>query len=355
MTDLTGILQAGVAAHAWPSVAVAIVKPQQDSQFFWAGKHTYKCQRTLLPEDLFDLASLSKVLVTTTLIAQLCQEGLLSLDTSIGSVFPDFLAGRHPAWRKAVTVRHLLAHCAGLAPGYPFYRLPRTERDSFREILLRQELLCAPGTTACYSDLGMMLLGEIITEILGQDLADLAKERIFSPLGLSEIVYCPAPFRRPDCVPTELRADIGAPWQGVVHDENARWLGGIAGHAGLFANIIDLAKLVRSYFYGSVQLLEDNTLRLFSRPAGIVPGSSRCLGWDSPSRGSSAGNYISPGSYGHTGFTGTCLWIDPEKALAIILLSNAVYPRREDKQQAYPHFLREVYDAVLSEHTAVIY
>jgi len=354
MTDLTAILQAGVAAHAWPCVAVAIVKPRQENRIFLAGKHTYASQRTLLPEDLFDLASLNKILVTTTLVAQLYQEGILPLDATVGSIFPVFLAGPQPEWRKTMTVRHLLAHCAGLAPGYPFYRLPWTKRESFREIILQQELRCAPGQSACYSDLGMLLLGEIITEILGQDLATLAKQRIFAPLGLRDIVYCPALLRRPSCVPTELRTDIGEPWQGVVHDENARWLGGIAGHAGLFANIGDLAKLTRSYFYSSGCLLSENTLRLFTRPAGIVPGSSRCLGWDSPSQNSSAGNYISPSSYGHTGFTGTCLWIDPEKALAVILLSNAVYPQRTDKQLAYPHFLRQVYNAVLSDHTAII-
>ncbi|NLZ64491.1 MAG: beta-lactamase family protein [Lentisphaerae bacterium] len=349
MLDLTSILQAGVAARAWPCAAAAVVSPRQPSRIFLAGSHTYCGDKQLRESDWFDLASLSKVLVTTTLVAQLCEQGTLSLNTTLAEIFPEFTLGLQAAWRQEVTIRHLLAHCSGLPAGYPFHQLSPDRRQDFRQILLSLPLTAAPGQVECYSDLGMMILGEVVVTLLGQNLDSLARQQIFSPLGLHDgIGYCPALQQRSSCVPTELCADSGQPWQGMVHDENARWLGGIAGHAGLFANITTLARLVQALFPSNSKLLPEDMLRLFTRPAGIIPASSRCLGWDSPSRNSSAGEHISPQGYGHTGFTGTCIWIDPEKELAVILLSNAVHPCREDKRHAYPEFLRQVCNAVFA-------
>ncbi len=347
MRDLREILQAGVAARAWPCAAGAVISPHRPSRFFLAGKHTYAGQRELRPGDLFDLASLSKVLVTTTLVAEFCQQSRLSLDTAVASFFPEFATGAQTSWREKVSLRHLLAHCAGLPAGFAFHRRKNLDRGEFRRILLGLPLLGPPGQNECYSDLGMMILGEILVAQTGQELGALAQQKIFTPLGIVDgIGYSPALLRHSSCVPTELRDDIGQPWQGVVHDENTRWLGGTAGHAGLFANILTLARLAREFFPCSSTLLSPAILRQFTQRAEIVPGSSRCLGWDSPAQNSSAGKYISPQGYGHTGFTGTGLWIDPEKELGAILLSNAVHPRREDKARAYPKFLRQFCDAV---------
>ncbi|NLF92370.1 MAG: beta-lactamase family protein [Oligosphaeraceae bacterium] len=186
MLDLTGILQAGVSARAWPCAAAAVVSPRRPSRVFLAGSHTYCGGRQLQEEDWFDLASLSKVLVTTTLVAQLCQQGTLSLNTTLAEIFPEFTLGPQAEWRRAVTIRHLLAHCSGLPPGYPFHRLPPRRRPDFRQILLSLPLTTAPGRMECYSDLGMMILGEVTVARLGQNLDTLARQRIFSPLGLHE-------------------------------------------------------------------------------------------------------------------------------------------------------------------------
>ena len=350
MQKLQQILNEGVEKHAWPGAALALLKLGTPPQIAVAGTHTYQSQRLLKETDLFDLASLSKVLVTTTLAAELIIEGSLDLETKIVQILPEFCLPEAPdaVWRRQVSIRHLLAHCSGLPAGFPFYRLPRTRNRDFRQLLCKIALLYSPGSKSIYSDLGIMLLGEIIQVCRQQSLEALAQQRIFQRYGLSQACYNPPLRLRCDCVPTEIRSDLGIPWQGVVHDENARWLGGVAAHAGVFANILDLCCFAESLLAGK-GIFGKPGFSEFIRPAGLIPGSSRCLGWDGMGPNSSGGRLLSPTSFGHTGFTGTSLWIDPQRQLAIILLSNAVYPQRKCKEQTFLEFRRSLHERITSE------
>ncbi len=313
---------------------MAVVTPGKPADIAVAGHHIYESSRPLLESDLFDLASLTKVIVTTTLTAKLVCDGKIHLNDKVTDFLPEFLPerdGLFVTWQRKVSIRHLLAHCSGFPPGYPFHWLPRSKNRDFRKILCGIALLYRPGAQQLYSDLGMLLLGEILQEIYQDTLDNLARELIFTPFGMSQACYNPPPQLRRNCVPTETRADIGIPWQGVVHDETARWLGGVAAHAGVFASIGDLCRfaealLTRKGVFGHPAFAE------FIRPANIVPAGSRCLGWDS----------MDKRRFGHTGFTGTSILINPQKQQAVILLSNAVHPYRDCKEITFLKFRREL-------------
>jgi len=204
------------------------------------------------------------------------------------------------------------------------------------------------GTKSVYSDLGEILLGEILERVAGQDLETFGRERIFGPLGMKDTLFRPGPDRLPRVAPTEKDPWRGRLLRGEVHDENAFSMGGVAPHAGLFGTAPDLARFAQMLVNGGVfehrRIVSRETLERFTRRAGI-PDSSRALGWDTPSENSSAGSLLSARSFGHTGFTGTSMWIDPERKLFVILLSNKVHPSREG-----PNLLpirRAVADAVV--------
>jgi CubicO group peptidase (beta-lactamase class C family) len=279
---------------------------------------------------LYDLASLTKVVATTTLAMILFDEGKLDLDRPVQAYLPEF-AGPGKA---AVTVRHLLSHSSGLPPEAPLYR----EFTGHAAILGRIEVMdleYPPGTESRYSDLGMVLLGEILERVGGRPFETLVAERVLAPLGMRETLFRPPPALRPRIAPTELDPWRGRLLQGEVHDENAFALGGAAPHAGLFGTAADLACLARLLLAGGTldgrRIVRPETVALFTRRAGI-PGSDRALGWDTKSAtGSSAGNLFSPRSFGHTGFTGTSLWIDPDRRIFLILLTNRVYPTRDNQ------------------------
>jgi CubicO group peptidase (beta-lactamase class C family) len=334
MNTLQQILTDGVRKKAFPAAAMAVVTPGKPTDIAVAGHHTYESDRPLLESDLFDLASLTKVIATTTLTAQLLCDGKLHLDDKVADFLPEFLANNNApdaAWRSKVTIRHLLTHCSGLPSGYPFHRLPRSKKRDFRKILCGIPLLQPPGELEIYSDLGMLLLGEILQEYYQDTLDNLARELIFTPFGMLQTCYNPPVQVRCNCVPTELRADIAIPWQGVVHDETARWLGGTAAHAGVFASIGDLCRFAEAIMTGK-GVFGHPAFAEFIQPANIVPGSSRCLGWDSQAKG----------LFGHTGFTGTSIWFNRQKQQAVILLSNAVHPHRRCKEIAFLQFRREL-------------
>jgi CubicO group peptidase (beta-lactamase class C family) len=185
-----------------------------------------------------------------------------------------------------------------------------------------------------YSDLGILLLGEILERVTGKDLEDLANQEVLGPLGMNDAMYRPAAALRSRIAPTEIDSWRGRLVHGEVHDENAFGLGGVAPHAGLFSTARSLGAFAQMMLnggaYGGRRLLKPETIALFTRRANLVAGSSRALGWDTPSEPSSAGALFSASSYGHTGFTGTSLWIDPERELFAILLTNRVHPTRDN-------------------------
>lgn len=343
---LQRLLEEGVTGGAAPGAALAVLTAQETLCRLNAGWHTYSRQRPLRSDDRFDLASLTKVVVTGVQAARLVAAGRLELDVPVSHYLPDYAPGGAP---PAFSVRQLLAHCAGLPAGFPFYRLAPATPRGLATLLERVPPVTPPGVATLYSDLGLLLLGCILERVEAAPLDRQAAAAIFAPLGMSRTRFNPPVAERPACVPTEYPPGGTYPLQGVVHDENCRWLGGCCGHAGLFAPLGDLEKFARMLLRRGVAATGDvvipaATLALFTRPAGLVPGSTRALAWDTPGPDCSGGNLLPPGSFGHTGFTGTSLWCTPE--LAIILLTNAVHPHRDNRHRLFFAWRRQLHEAV---------
>lgn len=276
---------------------------------------------------LFDLASLTKVVATTTAAMILEEEGRLQLDRPVA-----FYLGEITDSAKApITVRMLLTHQGGLEAYAQLYLRIRGREAYLREINERP-LRHQPGTETVYSDWDMVLLQLVIERITGQTLDAFVAERVFGPLGMRDTEFSPvrAPLSR--VAATSEDAMRGGLIQGEVHDGNAWAIGGVAGHAGLFSSVRDLAvfaqMLLNGGWYGDTRILRAETIARWTAPQG--PGSSRALGWDTPSGRSSAGRFTGPRAFGHTGFTGTSLWVDPERGLFIVLLTNRVHLGNEN-------------------------
>lgn len=278
---------------------------------------------------LYDLASLTKVITATTLSMQLYEQGQLKLEHPLSRFFPAFVGqGRHK-----ITVRHLLTHTSGLPAHLPLYQRLKGKRE-FVQNILQVPLEYEPGTKAIYSDLGIILLGDMIEKIAGRSLDQLAQQRIFEPLGMAQTLFKPGAAMKARIAPTEIDPWRGRLLQGEVHDENAYAMGGVSAHAGLFGTSGDLAIFCQMLLDGGVynhrRVVRRSTVETFTARQNFPEGSSRALGWDTPSEGSSAGDLLSSSSFGHTGFTGTSIWIDPVRKLFIILLTNRVHPTREN-------------------------
>lgn len=278
---------------------------------------------------VYDLASLTKVVCTTTLVMQACEGGVVDLDDRLGRYFPEFLAGD----KGQVALKHLLAHSSGLPAHVPLYAHAGGKEDILRRIL-DTPLEYRPGSRSLYSDLGFILLGAVVERACGKSLDKLAQEQIFHPLGMRRTCFHPPSDWMPRIAPTEMD-----PWRkrllrGEVHDENACAMGGVAAHAGLFGTAADLAVFCQALLNGGIynhrRIVKRSTLETFTQRQAHPSESSRALGWDTPSPNSSAGSRLSPQSYGHTGFTGTSLWIDPRRRLFIVFLTNRVHPSREN-------------------------
>lgn len=281
------------------------------------------------PHTVYDLASLTKVLCTTTLAMQACERGVIDLEDRLGRYFPEFRSGG----KQQVALKHLLAHSSGLPAHVPLYA-QTGRKDNILQRILETPLEHQPGRRSAYSDLGFILLGAVLERACGDSLDNLARERIFQPLGIRRTCFRPPSAWKPRIAPTEID-----PWRkrllrGEVHDENASAMGGVAGHAGLFGTAADLAVFCQALLNGGVyhhrRIVKRSTLEAFTRRQAQPTQSSRALGWDTPSPDSSAGSRLSPQSYGHTGFTGTSLWIDPRRRLFVVFLTNRVHPSREN-------------------------
>ncbi|HJX27112.1 MAG TPA: serine hydrolase domain-containing protein [Thermoanaerobaculia bacterium] len=304
------------------------------------GRFTYEEDAPPVTADtLYDLASLTKVVATTTMAMILVDEGKLDLDQPVQELLPGF----HGPGKEAVTVRHLLTHSSGLPALAPLYQEIRG-RPAFVGRIQAMDLVHPAGSRSTYSDLGMILLGEILERAAGQPLEAFVRARVLDPLEMRDTRFLPPADLRPRIAPTEIDPWRGRLVHGEVHDENAFAMGGVAPHAGLFGTAGDLARFARMLLNGGTldgrRIVSRETVDLFTRRAGI-PDSDRALGWDTKSaEGSSAGTLLSPRSFGHTGFTGTSLWMDPERGLFVILLTNRVHPTREN------NLIREVRPAV---------
>jgi CubicO group peptidase (beta-lactamase class C family) len=281
---------------------------------------------------LWDMASLTKVVALTSVLMTLVDEKRLALDAPVQRYVPEFTG----KWKSRVTVRHLLTHSGGLAAWRPLYKEASTAADALA-LAIATPLDTLPGVRMVYSDLGAIILGEIAQRITKRPLERLAVERVFAPLGMSETFYRPDTSLRLRTAPTEID-----PWRqrhlrAEVHDENAFALGGVSGHAGLFSTAADLARLAQAYLNGGEldgrRVWSSKTIDLFTRAQNLEL-SHRALGWETANGANSGGHYMSPSAFGHTGFTGTSIWIDPENDVFVILLSNRVNPTRENRRIA---------------------
>ena len=343
------VLTEYVERGAFPGAAYGILYRGQIAELGSVGRFTYDpASPPTETETSFDLASVSKVVATTAMATLLWQRGVLQLETPLFDLLPEFVAhapAEQRAERQRVTLRTLLGHSSGL-PGYaPLFQTERTA-EALYHAALRLPLQATPGERAEYSDIGFILFGKALEALAGESIETFCTREIFAPLGMAETRYCPAVGERSSIPPTEDDKDFrGHVVQGVVHDENCYVLGGIAGHAGLFAPAVDVLR-----FAGAMlQPLRDprvdtlftpDAVRLFTARTG-VPGSSRALGWDTPSGSpSSSGDFFNGGSFGHLGYTGTSLWVDPVRDCAVVLLTNRTFPTRENKRiaKARPDF-----------------
>lgn len=286
-------------------------------------------------ETMFDAASLTKVVATLPAVLTLAAWGKLSLDDAVQLYLPEF---RHPE----VTLRHLLMHASGLPGDLPF--VPRTEKRPFLlEEIMAQDLVFQPGTAARYSDLGMILLGLAVERVSGEPLDHFVRQHVFAPLGMHNAMFNPGPELRDRIAATE--KVNGAYVLGEVHDEKSFQLGGVSGSAGLFATADDLSR------YAAWWLRPDEAGLLppaLMREAVASPMRGRGIGWEvwhDPVYPVSCGGSWPYGSFGHTGFTGTSLWIAPERGLSVVFLTNAVHLGRGNKIRELRPIL---YEAVLS-------
>lgn len=292
------------------------------------------------PETLFDLASLTKPLATTLAVMKLVDEGVLELDQPIASLLGNGL----PAPLGKVTPRLLLCHSAGLKAWHPFHLalagLPFVERKgAVRRAITAMELAYEPGKAALYSDLGFMLLEWVVEVCSSIPLDAYVAEIFYRPMGLERLCFNPLSALGAERLDT-IAATEWCPWrgrliQGEVHDENAFFVGGVAGHAGLFGGAREVHTLLRmlmAHAKGmSDRFFEPATVLRFLKRQAVVEGSSWALGWDTPSAaGSSSGRFFSADSVGHLGFTGTSVWMDLDRQIEVILLTNRIHPTREN-------------------------
>lgn len=293
------------------------------------GMVSYDTNDAVTQATMYDLASLSKVVSTTTAAMKLWETGRLDLDAPVARYIPSFARNG----KAHVTIRHLLTHSAGLPPFKPYFTFC-TDAAQALDTIFASPLDYVPGTRTVYSDLGMITLAKVIERITGIPLDIYARELIFAPLGMSATMYTPPDSLVDRCAPTE----YDAAWRkrllrGTVHDETAALLGGVAGHAGLFSTARDLGRFALMLIGGGEldgsRIVRRTTIDMFTRRQGA---SSRALGWDTKSSlGSSAGRYFSTRAFGHTGFTGTSLWIDRDAGIAVVFLTNRVHPTRENR------------------------
>jgi beta-N-acetylhexosaminidase len=320
-----------LAAKAFPGGVLAVGREGALVHLRPFGRQTYAAGAPEVHADtLYDLASLTKVIVTTTTAMILVDEGRLDLSRPVSAFLPGFRGGA----KDKVTVEHLLTHSSGIDWWAPLYKELHGQPEYVRRIV-GMDLVYEPGAKALYSDLGLILLGEILERVAGEPLDAFARKRIFEPLGMKETRFRPGRELLPRIAPTEVVAERGGLVHGAVHDENAMALGGVAPHAGLFGTAGDLARFAQMLLNGGVfehqRIVSRATLERFTSVVR-VPGSSRAYGWEKPTPENSAGLRLSPAAFGHTGFTGTSMWIDPAQKLFVILLTNRVHPTRENNQ-----------------------
>ena len=331
LVSLDTLLMSAIERRAFPGAVLALGRDTLLVKMQGYGTYTYSSNRQMSPDSPFDLASLTKVVATTTAAMLLHERGQLNIEALVSEYLPGF---DRPD-KRDVTIRHLLTHTSGLPPFRTFYADSVLTRQAVIDSIYTAPLDAAPGEVYRYSDFGMIMMALVVEQITGEPFAAWCKANIFIPLGMANTGFRVTGYADPNVVPTELDDYFRHRLiQGEVHDENAWILGGTAGHAGLFSTARDLGRfatmMVQQGQHRSEPFLSPETVRLFTTVVDTSL-STRALGWDTrtpPPDLSSSGDFFGPLSYGHTGFTGTSIWIDPDAQLYVILLTNRVYPSR---------------------------
>ncbi len=332
-TRLAGVvtyLRAEVDSGAFPGAVIAVGRHGRLALLAPVGHYGVGDPRPVEAGTLYDLASLTKVVGLTTACMLLADAGKLDLDAAVARYIPEFRG----IMKDHVTVRHLLTHSAGLVADLPLYDSTATRAAALGAVDTTT-LLAPPGTSYRYSDLSAIVLMQAVERITGEPFDRYLTERVFRPLGMSATRFLPPASWRDRIAPTEHDTVFRHRWlRGEVHDESAARLGGVSGNAGLFSNALDLSRFAAMLLNGgawdTLQLIRAETVAEFTRRQGLPAGSTRALGWDTPADSgySSAGAKLSRRSFGHTGYTGTSMWMDPERDLFIVLLTNRVHPTR---------------------------
>lgn len=355
---LTRLLQQGVQTGVFPG-AVLFIRHRGRVQFLEAVGHlsTLPQSPSVQPSTVYDLASLTKPLATSSAILLLVQDGVLNLDSSLHSILEE----TRNASLGTATIKELLCHQSGLPDWRPLYqgfppvppadlRSSRQRKAVILEKILDEPRDESPFKRSVYSDLGYIVLGFVVERLTEQPLAGFCRTRIFEPLETKTLGYRPWHAASEENAKGGIAPTEHDPWrgwllQGEVHDNNAHVLGGVAGHAGLFGSAEDVGKVTGAWldgYHGQTSLFHPELVRQFVRSQ---PGTSWGLGWDTPSQPSSSGQWFSPESFGHLGFTGTSIWIDPLRELEVIFLSNRVHPTRDN--QAIKTFRPKLHDCIV--------
>jgi CubicO group peptidase (beta-lactamase class C family) len=338
------ILERGVAQHAFPGAAFAVTSHGKLMANAGVGSFTYdEGSPRVHAETIFDLASLAKVIATTTMAMILFERGRLDLNSPVASIVPEFAESDHAKAR--VTIRMLLAHSSGVPAHVKLYQQARN-RDEIVRAALRVPLEAEPGARAVYSDIGFIVLGEALERIAGEPLDRFCAREIFQPLVMSQTCFTPPAGWKSEIPPTVDDRDYRLRVvQGEVFDQNGHVMGGVSGHVGLFGPADDVAHFAHCMLSGGAPILHPETIELFTKRESLPAGTSRALAWDTPSAPSQSGKYFSPESFGHLGYTGTSLWCDPERELSVTLLTNRTWP--DANSQAIREIRPAFHDAII--------
>ena len=316
----------GVLARGFPGAAIVVGR---DGAVVWSkgyGSLDWSAESGSVDPSrtVYDLASLTKVVATTTAIMVLYDRGRIRLDDPVARYLSAFRSGE----RRRVTIRQLLEHTSGLPAGREI-PLRTKSRRAVRRLILSTPLQYPPGSAQVYSDVGADVLGFVVEAVSGEPLDDFVRRNVFRPLGMAKTMFRPPRGWRSRIAPTEYSSRRRRQLRGEVHDETAAALGGVAGHAGLFSTAHDLAifaqMMLNGGTYNGRRIVEASTVALFTRRSA----GWRALGWETCAGGASCGQHMSERAFGHTGFTGTSLWIDPDQDLFVIVLANRIHERRD--------------------------
>ena len=315
------------------------------------GFHTYSKKKSVSKGNIFDLASITKVVSTTSAIMKLVDENKLNLDDKVVEYLPEYIGKQkaHFTQKKNTTIRDLITHTGGLPPFKQYFKIEGTPQTRIDSIFNTEPILDLRDSTI-YSDIGLIVLGKVVEKITENPLDVFIDSVVFSPLGMSSTFYNPKPIKVNRVVPTENSKFHNKLIKGFVHDENAHSIGGVAGHAGVFSTAKDLSIFSQTMLnggrYGWKRIFDEETVIKFTSRTQMIGSNSYGLGWDTPSGKSSGGIYLSDNSFGHTGYTGTSLWIDKENQMFVILLTNAVHPDRSYKKKSYFDWRQRLHSSV---------